>query len=144
MGTTDGGLTTSVSTTELVLEKYKVKKDLMLAPIPLELLLVLSPMHGLKELVKVWKNFPDELKVQREALVQKFKELTADKAYRARMRYLKIQSYEELRNSNPTVVEERPPPRDPEDENEIYRVFAAPLKVSWIPLHEREPKTCCC
>ena len=90
LGTIDGGLTTLVSTTELVLEKYKVKKDLMLAPIPLELLLVLSPMCGLKELVKVWKNFPDELKVQREASIQKFKELTADEAYRACARYLDI------------------------------------------------------
>lgn len=61
-GTAEGGLTVSITKDETVLEKYKLQKKLMMALIPLELLLSLSSLHGVKTLVKFWKNMPNELK----------------------------------------------------------------------------------
>jgi len=52
MGTFDGRLIVSITNTESVFEKYQLMKKLMMAPVPLQLLLVISPIHGLKALVK--------------------------------------------------------------------------------------------
>ena len=45
-----------------------------------------------------------------------------------------------MQNNDPGIVLERPPLREPEDVHDIYRVFAAPLKVNWIPVHEQTRK----
>ena len=82
-GTADEGLTVSVNTTDFVLEKYKLQKKLLMAAVPPTLLLAISPIRGLKSLADFWKSIPDEVKMQREALVAKFKELTPQQAFEA-------------------------------------------------------------
>jgi len=65
-GTIDSGLIVTMNTAEEALAKYKLKKILMMASIPQELLAMDSPMHGLKVLEIFWKSMPDKLKIPRE------------------------------------------------------------------------------
>jgi len=75
-GTANVGVNVTVSSTGEDLVKYKMKKQLMLALVPPEFLKRVPRMIGLKALDDFWKSMPNEVKVARESVVQKFKAFT--------------------------------------------------------------------
>jgi len=74
--TVNSWINVTVSSTGEDLVKCNMKKQLMLVPVPPEFLKRVPRMTRSKALDDFWKSMPNEVKVARESIVQKFRAFT--------------------------------------------------------------------
>jgi hypothetical protein len=118
--------------------KYKLDRRLIMLPV-LENL-VKQPTHGMKgfaTLAKLWLELSYDLKDQRKVVVERALQLDSEGVLKAHRYWKEAQAYHEqaqrASTSSSAVQVPTQTMREPEETEQIYRVFAKPVADNWIP-----------
>jgi hypothetical protein len=102
--------------------------------------LVKQPTHGMKgfaTLAKLWLELSDDLKDQRNVVVERALQLDNEGVLKAHHYWKEVQAYHEQaqRASTSSSAVQAPTQtlREPEEIEQIYRVFAKPVANNWTP-----------
>jgi hypothetical protein len=78
------------------LQKFRLQRRLLFAPIPRVCLEAQPPLRGLRPLQDLWMSMPKELRFARETCVQRFIALSSEDVVRALRLHLQYTAYDEM------------------------------------------------